>query len=203
MLYQKLILLIIVVIPTLIIFIFLFELFNKKFQLTKKRTLNRFIVLIFVLLFTSLNIYYFNRIWVTPIKNNGIEFNSERKKLGIPKIDSDWIHLRRSNSLFNTYWYRCYPYDSNDGHFKKVIENGFFGLQNETDFYYTKNDKNIYVWSIYDFDNKSFEYFYFDRSVNKPIFINSKGDFRFYTDENGNNGVIKINKTEFEKYITE
>jgi hypothetical protein len=169
------------------------------FQLRKNSIGKRLVLIIFFLLFGGLNNYFFNLISVTPLNNNGIEFNAQREKLGIPKIENNW---KQSTSLLKTYWYANLPNDTDNGHYKKVIENGFFGIKYESDYYQNENQKGTFVWSKYDFENKSFKYFFFNNSENKPIFVNSKRNFVFESDEDKAKIIVKIDKEELEKYIS-
>lgn len=110
-------------------------------------------------------------------KNHGIEYNFEREKLGIPKIGENWENRKYSSDQFTTQWWNT---ESADGHFKKVINYGIINAVSEIDYYKNENKKFIYVSSKYDFDERTFEYF-----------IEEQGK------------TSKINKTEFEKFLTE
>jgi len=203
MIYLKLILLIIAILLTGFILFYGYMQLKRIFQLTEKSVAKRIIVLIFCLLFTGLNNYFFNIIKATPIKNNGIEFNSERDKMGIPRIENNWIQRTGSISPFNTHWYQRFSDDGKIMHYKKVIKNGFFGIKYEYDYFNIYNQKGGFAWSKYDYKNKSFEYLLFKNSMNKSIFVNSKGEYEFPTDENGKTEIVKISKAEFETYISE
>ena len=128
-------------------------------------------------------------------KNHGIEFNTEREKLGIPKIGENWKISEYESGQFETYWWKKPP---REGHFKKIIKYGIVNAISETDYYKNSKRKGTFAWSIYDFNNKKFEYF-----LEKP----NANDFSI-----AENGKIKfekptivenINKTVFEKYINE
>ncbi|NRD24960.1 hypothetical protein HNV10_17045 [Winogradskyella litoriviva] len=115
---------------------------------------------------------------VIPInKNNGIEFNSEREKLGIPKIGDNWENREYDSEQFTT---KLWNTDSTNEHFKKVIDYGIINAVSETDFYKNENKKFIYASSKYNFNSRTFEYF-----------IERQGKSS------------KISKTEFEKFINE
>ena len=125
-------------------------------------------------------------------KNNGIEFNSTREKLGIPLIGKNW---KTNESRFKTLWWKV---DSTDGHFKKIIEYGILDAKTEIDFYKTKNQKETFAWSVYNYENNSFEY-YLEKPNEKIFSVSEKGNLKH------ENPTIetKVNKAEFEKYITE
>jgi hypothetical protein len=159
-------------------------------SLWKKRSSK---ALFFILIYFSLIKIYEHTI---PIyKNNGIEFNSTREKLGIPIIGENWeIDMSESNQ-FEINWCKSEP---KNGHFKKIIEYGILKAKTETDFYQNKKQEGTFAWSIYNFENETFEY-YIEKPNEKIVSVNEKGNLKYEktTIE------IKINKTEFEKYITE
>lgn len=120
---------------------------------------------------------------IIPLKQNyGIEFNSKRKNYGIPVIKKDWEKDKYESEQFATFWWKPEP---RNGHFKKVIEFGLINAKSETDYYQNKKIKGTFAWSKFDYNKKSFQYF-----LEKP---------------NGRLKTIikKINKSEFEKYISE
>jgi hypothetical protein len=128
-------------------------------------------------------------------KNHGIEFNSEREKLGIPKLGIDWKIDNHYSEQFETQWWKPNP---RNGHFKKIIEYGILNAKSETDYYQNKKIKGTFAWSIYDFDKNTFEYF-MEKPNENEIFINEKGKLKY-----GKPTVIlNINNSEFKKYITE
>ncbi|WP_248723913.1 hypothetical protein [Seonamhaeicola sp. ML3] len=128
-------------------------------------------------------------------KTNGIEYNSERLKLGIPQISDNLKHIPEWSEQFEIVWY---DENSKNGHFKKVVEYGVLNVKSETDYYKNENKKDIYVWSEYDFTDNSFAYF-----MAKP------NDKVASISENGRLKIEKprieqeINKSEFEKFINE
>ncbi|MGZ9675673.1 hypothetical protein [Flavobacterium sp. GNP001] len=128
-------------------------------------------------------------------KNNGIEYNSTREKLGIPIIGENWKINKSESNQFETYWWKSEP---KNGHFKKVIEYGILKAKTETDFYQNKKQEGTFAWSIYNFENKSFEY-YIEKPNEKIVSVTERGNLKYEkpTIE------TKINKTEFEKYIIE
>jgi hypothetical protein len=120
---------------------------------------------------------------IIPLKKNyGIEFNSERRSFGIPTIEKGWIKDKYESEQFATYWWKPEP---RNGHFKKVIEFGLINAVSETDYYQNEKLKETFAWSKFYYHSKSFEY--------------------FLEKSNGGSKTIveKIDKTEFEKYISE
>lgn len=167
----------------------------KEFKLSLKSILNKRLLkaLLFLIMYFSLVKIYEHTIPLN--KNNGIEFNSTREKLGIPKIDENWKLDKVESSQFKSYWWKAEP---RNGHFKKVIEYGILNTKTETDYYQNKKQVGTFVWSVYNFENNTFEYF-LEKPNNKIYSVTEKGNLKYEkpTIE------IKISKTEFEKYITE
>lgn len=132
---------------------------------------------------------------VFPInKNYGIDFNSERKKLGIPIIGENWKISDSESEQFKTYWWKPEP---RSGHFKKIIEYGILNAKTETDFYQNKKLERTFAWSTFNYENKTFEY-YIEKPNENIISVTEKGNIKFEKDTY----VTKVNKIEFEKYIT-
>ena len=133
---------------------------------------------------------------VIPInKNHGIEFNSEREKLGIPKIGDDWETKKYWSDQFTTQWFKN---ESTVGHFKKTIEYGILNAESETDYYKNDNRKGTFVWSKYDFKNNTTEYF-IEKPNDKTVSITESGNMKIEKATI----IEKIEKSEFEKYIAE
>ncbi|WP_430468453.1 hypothetical protein [Winogradskyella ouciana] len=133
---------------------------------------------------------------VIPInKNHGIEFNSEREKLGIPKIGDNWENREYHSEQFETQWWKT---ESTDGHFKKIIEYGILNAESETDYYKKDNKKGTFAWSKYNFGNNTSEYF-IEKPNDKIVSVTESGKFKME-----NPTIIqKIDKSEFEKFIAE
>ena len=127
--------------------------------------------------------------------NHGIEFNPEREKLGIPKLKVDWKKDKTQSEKYTTYWWKPEP---RNGHFKKVIEYGILDAKTETDYYHNEKIKGTFAWSIFNFRNNTFEYF-IEKPNDKNVSVTYKGKFKMEKTK----VLKKINKTEFEKYITE
>ena len=133
---------------------------------------------------------------IIPInKNHGIEYNAEREKLGIPKIGENWKDRKYQSEQFATYWWKPKP---RNGHFKKVIEYGILNAKSETDYYQNKKIKGTFAWSKYNFNQNTFEYF-LEKPNENEISITEKGKVKYEKPKI----IVNINKTEFEKYITE
>jgi hypothetical protein len=133
---------------------------------------------------------------VIPInKNHGTEFNSEREKLGIPKIGDDWENPKYSSDQFTTIWWNP---ESKDVHFKKVIEYGIINVKSETDYYKSNNRKATFAWSKYDFENNTTEYF-IEQPNNKNDTVTESGKIKIEKQTI----IQKIDKSEFEKYIAD
>ena len=158
--------------------------------LWKKRTSK---ALFFLIIYFSLGKIYEHTIPLN--KNNGIEFNSTREKLRIPIIGENWKIDKSESNQFETYWWKS---EAKNGHFKKVIKYGILKAKTETDFYQNKKQEGTFAWSIYNFENETFEY-YIEKPNEKMVYVTEKGNLKYEkpTIE------TKINKTEFEKYITE
>lgn len=167
----------------------------KEFKLSLKSLWNRRLIkaLSFLIIyFCVIKIYEY----IIPLnKGYGIEFNSEREKLGIPIISENWKINKSESNQFQTYWWKSEP---RNGHFKKVIEYGILKAKTETDFYKNKNREGTFAWSIYNFENKAFEY-YLEKPNDEIVSVTEKGNLKYEkpTIEK------KITKIEFEKYITE
>ena len=125
-------------------------------------------------------------------KENRIEYNIEREKLGIPIIPNDWKIDEFRSEQFVTYWHKP---ETKNGHFKKEIEYGILKIKFETDFY--KKEKTV-LWSSYNFDKNKFEYF-LEKPNENEISITEKGKVKYEKPT----VIVEINKSEFEKYIVE
>jgi hypothetical protein len=128
-------------------------------------------------------------------KNHGIEFNSEREKLGIPKIGDNWENPKYSSDQFTTIWWKP---ESTVGHFKKVIEYGIINVKSETDYYKCNNRKATFAWSKYDFENNTTEYF-----IEKPNYKTKAVKVSGNMKTENSTIIEKIDKSEFEKYKAE
>ena len=164
----------------------------KEFKLSLKSILNKrlFKALLFLIIYFSFVKIYENTIPLN--KNKGIEFNSTREKLGIPLIGKNW---KINDSRYRTIWSNV---DSTDRHFRKTIEYGILNAKTETDFYQNKKQVGTFAWSVFSFENDTFEYFI--EKPNEEIFsVTEKGNLKYEkpTIEK------RISKVEFEKYITE
>jgi len=128
-------------------------------------------------------------------KNYGIEYNTEREKLGLPKLEKNWKVDEYGTEQFSTEWWKPEP---RNGHFKKIIEVGIFNPKTETDYYQNAKRKGTFSWSKYDFRNNEFEYF-LEKPNEKTVSVTKNGNLKLEKPTE----TLKINKTEFEKYITE
>jgi hypothetical protein len=127
--------------------------------------------------------------------NHGLEFNSERVNLGIPKLEIDWEKDKTQSEKYTTYWWKPEP---RNGHFKKVIDYGVLSAKAETDYYQNKNRKGTFAWSRYDFGNNTFEYF-IEKPNDKNISVTDSGKLKVEK----STIIEKIERSEFEKYIME
>tara|TARA_R110001632_G_scaffold54410_9_gene133346 strand:+ start:4840 stop:5406 length:567 start_codon:yes stop_codon:yes gene_type:complete len=133
-----------------------------------------------VILLSVIKIYK----WSVPLnKNHGVEFNIEREKLGIPTLEDQWELNNYQTKQFTMSWLNPEP---KNGHFKKVIEYGFFNVKSENDYYQNSEKEGAQVWSTYDFDSKSFTYY---------LQLASEKGFP-------KNEILNIEKTKFELYKT-
>jgi hypothetical protein len=133
---------------------------------------------------------------IIPInKKNRIEYNSEREKLGIPKIGENWENRKYQSEQFTTYWWKT---EKKDGHFKKIVQYGILNAKSETDYYRNESKKGTYAWSKYNFGNNTFEYF-IEKPNDKNDSITYKGKYKMEKPTILN----KINKAEFEKFVIE
>ena len=126
-------------------------------------------------------------------KNHGTEYNGERAKIGLPKIGKDWTNDETQSGQFETFWWKPNP---NEGHFKKVIEYGIFGLRSEIDYYKNENLKETFAWSKYDFESNKFEYF-FEKPNYEMFSVTKNGNLKMEK----STVTIKINKNVFDQYI--
>jgi hypothetical protein len=184
-----------ILLPILIGYYFDYKNDPKEFKLSLKSILNkRFLqALLFLIIYFSLVKIYEHTIPLN--KNNGIEFNSTREKLGIPKIGENWKLDKAESSQFKNYWWKAEP---RNGHFKKVIEYGILNAKTETDYYQNKKQVGTFAWSVFNFENNKFEYF-IEKPNDKIISVTEKGNLKYEKPTI----LIKVSKTEFEKYITE
>jgi hypothetical protein len=127
--------------------------------------------------------------------NHGFEFNTEREKLGIPKLETDWKKDKTQSEKYATYWWKSEP---RNGHFKKIIDYRILSAKTETDYYHNENKKGTFAWSKYDFGNSSFEYF-IEKPNDKSVSITESGKLKVEK----LTVIKKVDKLEFEKYIAE
>ena len=151
-------------------------------------------LILYIVVFICLNTLY--KLLIPLNKDYGIEFNAEREKIGIPLLAKNWkIDDYQSEQFKTTYWMEPSP---KKGHFKKIIEYGILKAKTETDYFKNENKKGTYAWSIYNFQNETFEYY-----VEKPnieiISVTEKGKLKWEKPTI----ITKIKKSEFKKYITE
>jgi hypothetical protein len=171
-----------------------YKAYPKEFSLSIK-TLGKGLLkgLIFVALYFGINKAYE---MIVPInKNHGIEFNSEREKLGIPTLKSDWKLSEYDSEQFETSWWKNTP---QNGHFKKIIKYGVLNCKSETDYYQNEEIANSFAWSIYDFEKSKFEYFIELPNKNLTSYTES-GRLKIEKPT----VVKKVDKSEFENYIAE
>ena len=167
---------------------------KKEFQFSFKDLLKKIIEpLVIIILFFGIKTAYEKFIPLN--KEDGIEYNWKREKLGIPTITTVWKIDKLMSNQFVTYWLKP---DTKNGHFKKEIEYGILNAKYETDFYQNEKRKGTFTWSNYDYGNNTFNYF-----IQKP---NEK---QFPVSQSGNlktekmTMVMKITKSEFEMYKVE
>ncbi|MGY3795816.1 hypothetical protein [uncultured Aquimarina sp.] len=184
----------IILVPILIAYYYDYKSDPKEFNFSLK-TLGKGLLksILYLLVIGGVNFIYKS---VVPFnKNHGIEFNSEREKLGIPKIGDNWENRKYDSDQFTVKWWKS---ENSDGHFKKIIEYGILNAESETDYYKSDSKKGIYVWSKYDFNKKAFEYF-IKKPYNKNVSVTKNGKLKLEKPTT----VLKIDKSEFEKYITQ
>lgn len=128
-------------------------------------------------------------------KNHGIEFNTEREKLGIPKIGNTWVNSKYDSDQYTVSWWND---KKSDRHFKKIIKYGIVNAKSEKDYYKNENKEGIYVWSEYNYTNETFEYF-IEKPNDKVVSVTENGRMKFEKPRVEE----KINKPEFEKFISE
>ncbi|MGY3795899.1 hypothetical protein [Aquimarina sp. 433] len=128
-------------------------------------------------------------------KNHGLEFNTEREKFGIPKLKSNWEKDKIQSGKYKTYWWKPEP---RNGHFKKIIEYGILNAKYEMDYYQNENRKGTFAWSKFDFGKNEFEYF-MEKPNDKNVSVTENGKLKLEKPT----VILKIDKSEFEKYITE
>ncbi len=181
-----------ILLPILIGYYFDYKSDPKEFKLSLKSLWNKRSskALLFLIIYFSFVKIYEHTIPLN--KNKGIEFNSTREKIGLPLIGKNW---KTKESRFRILWWKT---DSTDGHFKKIIEYGILNAKTEIDFYKIKKQKETFAWSVYNYENKTFEY-YLEKPNEKIVSVSEKGNLKH------ENPTIetKVNKIEFEKYIAE
>jgi hypothetical protein len=167
----------------------------KEFKLSLKSLLNKRSskALLFFIIYLGLVEIYEHTIPLN--RNNGIEFNSTREKLGIPLIGENWKIDKPQSKQFKTCWWKAEP---RNGHFKKVIEYGILKAKTETDFYQNKKQEGTFAWSVFNFENETFEY-YVEKPNKEIISVTEKGNLKWEKPTI----ITKIKKSKFEKYKTE
>ena len=177
--------------PILIGYYFDYKNDPNEFKLSLK-SLSSNALLFLIIYFSLVNIYEHT---IPLNKNNGIEFNSIREKLGIPKIGGNWKLDKAESNQFKSYWWKAEP---RSGHFKKVIEYGILNAKTETDYYQNGKQVGTFAWSVFNFENNKFDYF-IEKPNDNIISVTEKGNFKIEKPTI----LVRVSKTEFEKYITE
>lgn len=136
-----------------------------------------------------------SRFFIPLNTNHGIEFNSEREKLGLPILGVNWEKDKTQSKKYTTYWWKPQPHN---GHFKKVIKYGILNAKTETDYYHNENQKGTFAWSEYDFGSEKFEYF-IEKPNNKSTSFTESGKLKIEKPTI----IEKVEKSEFDKYISE
>ena len=127
-------------------------------------------------------------------KNHGFEHNADREKLGIPIIESNWKKDYQRSDKYTTYWWKP---ERRTGHFKKVIEYDVLSAKSESDYYSNENIENTFMWSTYNYWDKSFKYFVKKPNDNMVTFSKS-GEIKISEPTI----VEEINRSEFEVLIS-
>ncbi|PHR87936.1 MAG: hypothetical protein COA80_18460 [Leeuwenhoekiella sp.] len=184
----------IIIVPILIAYYYDYKSDPKEFAFSVKTLFKELLKgLAFIGILIGINAVY--KLVIPLNKNHGIEFNSEREKLGLPKIGDNWENRGYDSDQFTTKWWKS---ESTDGHFRKVIEYGILNAKFETDYYKNEKRKGTFAWSKYDFDTRTTEYF-IEKPNNNIISVTESGRLKFEEPVT----IEKINKSEFEKYILE
>ena len=179
-----------ILIPIFIAYYIDYKMNPKEFKLSLGSLLDKRLrsALLLLIIYLSLNKIYEH---TTPFnKNNGIEFNVTREKLGIPTINSTWELDKKNSSQFEMVWINL---NLKHRHFKKSIEYGFFEAKTETDFYKAETENGIFFWSVYHFKTNTFEYF-IEKPNNKSVSVTDSGKLKFEKPT----FVNKINKSSFD-----
>ena len=163
-----------------------------KFSLKKvgKKVLEYCFILLIIIGIKSAYTYF-----IPLNKTHGVEYNSERLKLGIPQISGNLKYIPEWSEQFELVWY---DENSKNGHFKKIVEYGIFNAKSETDYFENEKQKGTYVWSKYDFANNSFEYF-IEKPNDKVASVTENGKMKFEKPRIEQ----KITKSEFEIFKSE
>ena len=152
-----------------------------------------FQIAIFLVIFYSVNSVYE---YIIPVnKNHGIDFNREREKIGIPVIGEDWKIRDYQSDQFITFWWSP---EIEYGHFKKKIEYGILGIERETDYFKNPDQKGMYAWSTYNYDDQSFKY-YIEIPNEKTHTVLSTGKLKLEKPTK----IVSVEKSDFEEYIRE
>ena len=178
---------ILIIVPILIAYYYDFKSDPKEFTFSVK-TLGK--GLIYIGIYVAIIAVY--KLVIPFNKNYGIEFNSEREKLGIPILGKDWKVDDVQSEQFETYWWKSEP---RNGHFKKVIEYGILKAKSETDYYQNESMKETFAWSKYDFESHKFEYF-LEKPNREMISVTKNGNLKMEKPTI----IVKINKEVFDKY---
>jgi hypothetical protein len=166
----------------------------KEFKFGLKK-LKPVLIKVLILIFLYFGVNKASEFFFPVNKNHGIEFNNEREKLGIPEIGENWKIDEHYSDQFKIEWWKPKP---RHGHFKKVIEYGIINVKKETDYYQNPKDKLSYGWSVYNYDDKTFNY-YLELTNDKRISITDKGNLKLEKPTK----TLNVTKSEFENYITE
>ncbi|MCL5246520.1 hypothetical protein M4I21_11910 [Cellulophaga sp. 20_2_10] len=181
------------IVPILIAYYYDYKANPKEFHFSIK-TLGKGLIkgLMYVTIYIGMNKAY--ELIVPFNKDHGMDFNSQRKKLGIPILKANWKVSDYESGQFTTYWWKPKPYS---GHFKKVLEYSIFNCKSETDYYSSKKIKGTVAWSIYDYDKKIFNYFI--ESPNSDGIVSQVDGWKVINDK-----IIEaVSIEEFHHYITE
>lgn len=125
-------------------------------------------------------------------KNHGVEFNEERKQLGLPILSENWISYRTYGQFEISWWYKPKP----NGLVKKKIIYGYFGPKYELNSYKKEKNGRIFITSSrYNFKTETFDYWIGDGM--NLLEIDNDGEFENWKGYD----TKEINKDEFENLI--
>lgn len=89
-------------------------------------------------------------------KHHGLEFNNQRKELGIVNIPKNWNVNNDLSGQFSTVWQAS---GAKKGHYKKIIIYNHFSIKQEVDYFFNNLKKDTILLSVFDYNTKITQYY--------------------------------------------